>query len=67
MRLGTNELVLILLIALVIFGPTKLPELGKLTGSMMGMVKKQINSMGDEIKEVDDIIKETVVEKGEIS
>ncbi|MBS7526389.1 twin-arginine translocase TatA/TatE family subunit [Fusibacter paucivorans] len=67
MRLGTNELMLILLIALVIFGPTKLPELGKLAGSMMGTVKKQIDSMGEEIKEVDEIIKETVVEKGDVS
>ena len=30
MKLGTTELILILVVALVVFGPSKLPELGKL-------------------------------------
>ena len=32
MKLGTTELILILVVALVVFGPSKLPELGKLAG-----------------------------------
>lgn len=31
-RLGTTELILILGIALVVFGPAKLPEIGKAVG-----------------------------------
>ena len=33
-RLGTTELLLILGIALLIFGPTKLPKLGKALGQV---------------------------------
>jgi len=31
-RLGPTELIMILVIALVIFGPSKLPEIGKAVG-----------------------------------
>ena len=31
-KIGTSELLLILLVALLIFGPSKLPVLGKLAG-----------------------------------
>ena len=36
MKLGTTELILILVVALVVFGPSKLPELGKLAGQAVG-------------------------------
>lgn len=39
-RLGTTELLLILGIALLIFGPTKLPKLGKALGQTIGNFKK---------------------------
>ena len=34
-RIGTSELILILVIALVIFGPSKLPEIGRAIGTML--------------------------------
>lgn len=39
-RLGTTELLLILGIALLIFGPTKLPKLGKALGQTIGNFRK---------------------------
>ena len=38
--LGFSELLLILVIALVIFGPKKLPEIGKALGSSIKEFKK---------------------------
>lgn len=47
-RLGPAELVLVLLVALVIFGPSKLPEIGKSMGSAINEFKSQMNkSSGD--------------------
>lgn len=39
-RIGTTELLLILLIAVVIFGPAKLPKLGKSIGKTIGNFKR---------------------------
>ena len=50
-RLGTGELVLILGIALVIFGPAKLPELGKALGKGINEFKSHANKITEEPKE----------------
>jgi len=47
-RLGTSELLLIFGIALVIFGPSKLPELGKALGKGIGEFKNHANKMTEE-------------------
>lgn len=39
-KIGTSELLLILLIAVLIFGPTKLPKLGKAIGQTIGNFKR---------------------------
>lgn len=39
-KIGTTELLLILVIALLIFGPAKLPKLGKAIGQTIGNFKK---------------------------
>lgn len=44
MRIGTTELILILAVALIIFGPSKLPELGRLAGKAIGSFKHYVNS-----------------------
>lgn len=51
-RLGTTELVLIFGIALVIFGPAKLPELGKALGKGIGEFKNHANKVTEEAKEI---------------
>ncbi|MBO0798728.1 MAG: twin-arginine translocase TatA/TatE family subunit [Blastocatellia bacterium] len=38
--LGTGEIVLILVIALIVFGPRKLPELGKSMGQAMAQFRR---------------------------
>ncbi len=40
MRVGMNELVIILLVVLVVFGPKNLPKLGKMFGKTMNNFKK---------------------------
>jgi len=42
-RLGATELILILGIALVIFGPSKLPEIGKAMGKAISEFKNNSN------------------------
>lgn len=51
-RMGATELVLIFGIALVIFGPSKLPELGRSLGKGIGEFKKHANKVTDDIGEV---------------
>ena len=51
MKIGTTELILILVVALVVFGPSKLPELGKLAGQAVGSFKRYVNSFEGEWKE----------------
>lgn len=56
-RLGPTELLLILGIALVIFGPSKLPEIGKSLGKALGEFKVHANKV---TKEVDSLVNEEV-------
>lgn len=51
-KIGTGELVLILGIALVIFGPGKLPDLGKALGKSIGEFKKFSNDVKGEVDEI---------------
>lgn len=54
-KIGAGELILILVIAIVIFGPSKLPQIGKSLGQAIKefrkgttQVQKEINSLMDE-------------------
>ena len=49
--IGAPELILILIIALVIFGPGKLPEIGKSVGKALSEFKKASRELSNEIKE----------------
>lgn len=49
--IGLGELLLILVIALVIFGPGKLPEVGKALGKSIGEFKGALKKAEDTIKE----------------
>ena len=60
-RLGTSELLLIFGIALVIFGPAKLPELGKALGKGIGEFKNHANKMTEEASEKE-VAKENITE-----
>ena len=48
MRIGTNELLIILVVALLIFGPQNLPKLGKMFGKTMNNFKKGMEESEEE-------------------
>ena len=50
MGLGMGELLLILAIALLVFGPSKLPQLATGLGKAIRSFKKATNGVGDELE-----------------
>lgn len=54
-KIGTTELILILVVALLIFGPSKLPAMGKMVGEAFGKLRRYTNSDNwDEFLDDDD-------------
>ncbi len=49
-KLGMGELLLIFFIALVIFGPSKLPELAQSMGDAVNKFRGSVNKVDEEIK-----------------
>ncbi|MCA1753466.1 MAG: twin-arginine translocase TatA/TatE family subunit [Spirochaeta sp.] len=49
-RIGAMELVIIFSIALLIFGPAKLPEMGKSIGRAINEFKGQANKISEDVK-----------------
>src|SRR5262245_35852659 len=49
--IGMPELVIILVVALIIFGPRKLPELGRSLGRSIGEFKKASNELRSTLEE----------------
>jgi sec-independent protein translocase protein TatA len=58
-NIGVPGLILILLIALVIFGPKKLPEIGRAFGETLREFKKSTKGLSDEVLEELEHKKET--------
>ncbi len=50
MNIGITELIVVLVAALVIFGPERLPELGNMAGKMLREFKGAINNIDEDIK-----------------
>ena len=48
--IGIQEMILILIIALVIFGPKRLPELGKSIGKTLAEFKRASNEIRNNIE-----------------
>lgn len=61
-NIGVPGLILILLLALVVFGPSKLPEIGKAAGQSLKEFKKSTRDLTkdvtDEVDEVKKIVKD---------
>ncbi|MBZ4653867.1 MAG: twin-arginine translocation protein TatA/E family subunit [Peptococcaceae bacterium] len=57
-NVGFSELLVVLVLALIIFGPGKLPEVGKALGKSIaefkGAVKKAENEIKEEIKNMEE-------------
>jgi TatA/E family protein of Tat protein translocase len=62
-QLGFQEILIIFVIALLVFGPKKLPELGKSLGKGLREFKKATDDLKsnweDQVREVEEPIKET--------
>ena len=68
--LGVPEMLVIAVIALIIFGPKRLPEMGKSVGQALREFKKGADSVADEVKaaaDVSDITKEVGEIKDELN
>lgn len=50
-NIGVPGLLLILIVALVIFGPSKLPEIGRAFGKSLREFKKATEGLTDDLKE----------------
>ena len=58
-NIGIPGLILILVLALIIFGPKKLPEIGRAFGQTLNEFKKSTRELtSDVIDEVEDVKKE---------
>jgi sec-independent protein translocase protein TatA len=74
--LGMQEIIIIFVLALIIFGPRKLPELGKTIGKGLAEFKKASNELKqtweDEVRldkekeAITEIAKETAIQPSEI-
>lgn len=62
-RLGATELILILCIALVVFGPSKLPQIGRSLGEAIQEFKKGTESVRNEVNSVLDDDKDSTAKK----
>jgi sec-independent protein translocase protein TatA len=60
-RIGPAELILVLVIALVIFGPKKLPEIGKAVGQAIREFKKHSDKVTEDIAKATEAEAETQV------
>lgn len=66
-NIGVPGLILILTVALVIFGPNKLPEIGRAFGRSIREFKRATEGITDDIKaEIKEDIKESTQEKIEL-
>ncbi len=53
-NIGIPGLILILVLALIIFGPSKLPELGRAVGQTLGEFKKSARELTSELDETEE-------------
>jgi len=54
-NLGLSEMAIIFVIALIVFGPRRLPEIGRSLGSAMREFRRSLNQIQREIEEVDPV------------
>lgn len=62
-NIGIPGLILIIVLALIIFGPKKLPELGRAVGQTLGEFKKSARELTKDVTEEIDEVKEEVTKK----
>ena len=66
-NIGVPGLILILVLALIIFGPKKLPEIGRAVGQTLSEFKKSARELtSDAVEEVEEVKKEVKEQQEEI-
>jgi len=60
--LGMQELIVVFVVALIVFGPKKLPELGRTLGKGVAELKKALSGVKDQIDEEVREVKEPLLE-----
>ena len=66
-NIGVPGLILILVLALIIFGPKKLPEIGKAVGQTLSEFKKSARELtSDAVEEIEEAKKEVKEQKEEL-
>ena len=66
-NIGVPGLILILVLALIIFGPKKLPEIGRAVGQTLSEFKKSAKELtSDAVDEIEEVRKEVKEQKEEI-
>lgn len=53
-KIGITELLVILIIALLIFGPSKLPEMGKAFGEAIAQFKHSANKLSEDMDKLEE-------------
>lgn len=64
--LGWQELIIILGIALVLFGPSKLPELGKSLGQAISSFREGTSKVSEKAKEELNDMKKNIIDEGDV-
>lgn len=59
-NIGTQEMILVLVIALIVFGPKKLPEIGRTVGRTLRELKRASNELMSAVQTPFEDIKEQV-------
>ena len=55
--IGAGEFVIILIVGLIVFGPSKLPEVGRALGKLLREFRKAQTALSDTLNEVEEPIK----------
>lgn len=63
LNVGTPELLVILLIALIVLGPNKLPEAARKIGEAMGELRRMSNGLQEELRGALDVPKPPEVQE----
>lgn len=62
-NIGIPGLILILIVALIVFGPSKLPEIGKAAGDTLREFKKSTKNITKDVTDEIDDVKSIVSDK----
>ena len=66
-NIGVPGLILILVLALIIFGPKKLPEIGRAVGQTLSEFKKSARELtSDAVEEIEEVKKEVKEQQEEL-